>query len=87
VNQVFSLYLISMKSISNCRPVKTVAVLMKNRKNKSKHNTLDSIIHHNFLSMNKQLSRRDAILLTQDTMILRHGVGCVNVGKDLESQG
>src|SRR6266705_7120217 len=36
---------------------------MKNRKNKSKHNTLDSIIHHNFLSMNKQLARRDAILL------------------------
>jgi hypothetical protein len=36
---------------------------MKNRKNKSKHNTLDSIIHHNFLSMNKQLSGRDAILL------------------------
>ena len=36
---------------------------MKNRKNRSKRNTLDSIIHHNFLSMNKQLSRRDAILL------------------------
>jgi hypothetical protein len=36
---------------------------MKNRKNKSKHNTLDSIIHHNFLNMNKQLTRRDAILL------------------------
>jgi hypothetical protein len=36
---------------------------MKNRKNKSKPNTLDSIIHHNFLNMNKQLSRRDATLL------------------------
>ena len=36
---------------------------MKNRKNKSKHRSLDSIIHRNFLSMNKQLSRRDAILL------------------------
>ena len=36
---------------------------MKNRKNKSKHNNLDSIIHDNFLNMNKQLSRRDAILL------------------------
>jgi hypothetical protein len=36
---------------------------MKKRKNKSKRNTLDSIIHHNFLSMNKQLARRDAILL------------------------
>jgi hypothetical protein len=36
---------------------------MKNRKNKSKRNTLDSIIHHNFLNMNKQLRRRDAILL------------------------
>ena len=36
---------------------------MKNRKNKSKRNTLDSIIRHNFLNMNKQLSRRDAILL------------------------
>jgi hypothetical protein len=36
---------------------------MKNRKNKSKPNTLDSIIHHNCLNMNKQLSRRDATLL------------------------
>jgi hypothetical protein len=36
---------------------------MKNRKNKSKHNTLDSIIHHNFLSLNKQLARRDGVLL------------------------
>ena len=36
---------------------------MKIRKNSSKHNTLDSIIHDNFLNMNKQLSRRDAILL------------------------
>ena len=36
---------------------------MKNRKNKSKDSSLDSIIHHNFLNMNKQLSRRDAILL------------------------
>ncbi|HET7147345.1 MAG TPA: hypothetical protein VFI73_02490 [Candidatus Nitrosopolaris sp.] len=30
---------------------------MKNRKNKSKHSSLDSIIHDNFLNMNKQLSR------------------------------
>ena len=36
---------------------------MTNRKNKSKRNALDSIIHHNYLNMNKQLSRRDAILL------------------------
>jgi len=36
---------------------------MKNRKNISKRNTLDSIIHHNFLSLNKQLARRDGILL------------------------
>ena len=36
---------------------------MKNRKNKSKHNTLDSIIHHNFLNLNKQLARRDGVLL------------------------
>jgi hypothetical protein len=36
---------------------------MKNRKNKSKHSSLDSIIHDNFLNMNKQLTRRDAILL------------------------
>src|SRR2546425_12553726 len=36
---------------------------MKNRKNKSKRSTLDSIIHDNFLSMNRQLTRRDAILL------------------------
>ena len=36
---------------------------MKNRKNKSKHNTLDSIIHHNFLNLKKQLSRRDGVLL------------------------
>jgi hypothetical protein len=36
---------------------------MKNRKNKSKRNTLDSIIHYNFLSMNKQLARRDGVLL------------------------
>jgi hypothetical protein len=27
------------------------------------HNTLDSIIHHNFLNLNKQLTRRDGILL------------------------
>jgi len=36
---------------------------MKNRKNKSKHDTLDSTIHHNFLNLNKQLARRDGILL------------------------
>jgi hypothetical protein len=36
---------------------------MKNKKNKSKYDTLDSIIHYNFLNMNKQLARRDAILL------------------------
>lgn len=36
---------------------------MKIRKNRSKRNTLDSIIHDNFLNMNKQLSRSDAILL------------------------
>jgi len=36
---------------------------MKNRKNKSKHSSLDSIIHDNFLNMNKQFRRRDAILL------------------------
>jgi hypothetical protein len=36
---------------------------MKNRMNKSKHNTLDSIINHNFLNLNKQLARRDGILL------------------------
>jgi len=36
---------------------------MKNRRNKSKRSTLDSIIHRNFLNMNKQFSRRDAILL------------------------
>jgi hypothetical protein len=36
---------------------------MKSRKNKSKRSTLDLIIHHNFLIMNKQLGRRDAILL------------------------
>jgi hypothetical protein len=36
---------------------------MKSRKNKSKRSTLDLIIHHNFLNMNKQLGRRDAILL------------------------
>ncbi len=36
---------------------------MKNRKNKSKHNTLDSIIHYNFLNLNKQLARRDGVLL------------------------
>ncbi|HET7149014.1 MAG TPA: hypothetical protein VFI73_11000, partial [Candidatus Nitrosopolaris sp.] len=38
-------------------------VLMKNRKNRIRRNTLDSIIHHNFLNMNKQFARRDAILL------------------------
>jgi hypothetical protein len=36
---------------------------MKNRKNKSKYNTLESIILHNFLSLNKRLARRDVILL------------------------
>jgi hypothetical protein len=36
---------------------------MKIRKNRSKRNTLDSIIHHNFLNLNKQLTRRDGILL------------------------
>jgi hypothetical protein len=38
--------------------------------------------------MNKQLSRKDAILLylTQDTMIQKHGVDYENVGQDLKSQ-
>ena len=35
---------------------------MRSREKKSKHNALDSIINHN-LSLNKQLARRDGILL------------------------
>lgn len=42
---------------------------MKNRKNKLKHNTLDYIIHHNFLNLNKQLTRRDGISLDSDSVL------------------
>jgi hypothetical protein len=37
--------------------------VMKYRKNRLRHNTLDSIIHNNFLNLNKQLARRDGKLL------------------------
>jgi hypothetical protein len=36
---------------------------MKNRRNRSKHATLDSILHRDFSNLNKQLRRRDGILL------------------------
>jgi hypothetical protein len=36
---------------------------MKNTRNRSKRNTLDSIIQRNFSNLNKQLRRRDGILL------------------------
>jgi hypothetical protein len=59
---------------------------MKNRKNKSNRNTLDSIIHRNFLSMNKQLARRDAILLDSGYYDTETRGDYENVGQDLESQ-
>jgi hypothetical protein len=36
---------------------------MKNRRNRSKHTTLDSILQRDFLNLNKHLARRDATLL------------------------
>jgi hypothetical protein len=71
-----------MKSIGNSRP----NLDMKNRKNKSKPNTLDSLIHHNFLNMNKQLSRRNAILLDSGYYDTETWGDYENVGQDLESQ-
>jgi len=56
---------------------------MKYRKNRSRHNSLESIIRRDYLSNKKQYTRKDAILLDSGYYdIGAWGVACVTVGKD-----
>jgi hypothetical protein len=58
---------------------------MKYRKNRSRHNSLESIIRRDYLSIKKQSTRNDGIL--HDSGFYHTETrGGVNVGKDLESQ-
>jgi hypothetical protein len=58
----------------------------KDRKNRSRHNSLESIIRRDYLSIKKQCTRKGGILLDSDSTIKKHGVDYKNVGKDFESQ-
>jgi len=54
---------------------------MKYRKNRSRHNSLESIMRREHLSIKKHSARKDGILI-QDTMTLRQWGGYGNVRKD-----
>ena len=46
---------------------------MNYRKNRSRHNSLESIIERKYLSIKKQCTRKDGILLIQDSTIKKMG--------------